>query len=270
MALLFTAGCNGAERVETEVLSRIGTRVLTLEEALANVPAAELSADSARSVQNYADAWERRVLLSLEAERIGLTDSPDIRRQIEVARDQVLSDALLRYYQAQLDTVRLTSSDWESFFSSNPLLMKVSEPSAQVLHFHHKSRDSIFALHDAMSRRNGREAALQKFQNDNPEWANEQRMPRSVSQLDGQFPMLRSFWRSTQSGRLSDVVSTDERWHFFWFQQAVPVGTALDTSLVRPYIEDWLLVQKKNRRLRALEQSIIMNAQQTNMLRREQ
>jgi hypothetical protein len=61
----------------------------------------------------------------------------------------------------------------------------------------------------------------------------------------------------------------DDEWHFFWVEGPVDVGTTLDTSLVRPYIENWLLVQKKNRRLRALEQSIIMNAQQTNLLQRQ-
>lgn len=268
--MLIAMGCEGVERVDSKVLSKVGTRVLTLDNALANVPAAELKADSMRSIQNYADAWERRVLLSIEAERIGLTDSPDIRQQMEVARDQVLSDALLRFYQVQLDTVRLTPSDWDTFFESNPLLIKVSEPSLLVSHFNNSSRDSMFALRDAMSRRNSRDATLTKYQQENPEWSAEQQMPKSVRQLESEYPMLRGFWRSTQSDRLSDVVLNNGIWHFFWVQEAIPVGTALDTSLVRPYIEDWLLVQKKNRRLRALEQSIIMNAQQSNLLQRQQ
>lgn len=237
---------------------------------MSNVPAAELNADSARAISRYVEDWEKRVLLSIEAERIGLTDSPEIRRQLELARDQVLSDALLRYYHVQLDTVGLSASDWSTFFEANPLLMKVSEPSLLTYHFSHADRDSMFALHDALTRRNGRDVVLSRYEQENPQWHNSQRMPVPTRQLEGDFPMLRSFWRSTQSDRLSDVVLNDEEWHFFLVVEAIPVGTPLDTSLVRPYIEDWLLVQKKNRRLRALEQSIIMNAQQSRLLQREQ
>lgn len=240
-----------------------------LEEAVAAIPSAELRADSARAVNGYVEAWERRAILSMEAERNGLTDSPDVKRQLDRSRDQVLSDAMLRLLQSRLDTVRLTPSDWVELFDSNPSLVKVSEPSLQLYHFWDSNYDSVYALHGAMSSRLRREDVLLGFQESNPEWWKLQQMPRPTRQLDDEFPSLRQFWRSTNANRLSEVISDDGNWHFFWVVGPVAAGTTLDTSLVRPYIEDWLLVQKKNRRLRALEQSIIINARQSNLLQRQ-
>ncbi len=261
--------CGGSNKSENTVLSRVGSRILMLDEAVNGIPSAELRSDSARAISDYVEAWERRAILSLEAERNGLTDSPDVKRQLEHARDQVLSDAMLRLLQSRLDTVRLTSSDWADIFDSNPTFVKVSEPSLKVYHFWDSARDTVYALHDAMSRRDRRDDVLRKVQESNTDWWALQQMPRTIRQLEGEYPALGQFWRSSGTNRLSDVVSDNGNWHFFWVEGPVAVGTALDTSLVRPYIEDWLLVQKKNRRLRALEQSIIMNAQQTNLLQRQ-
>ncbi len=240
-----------------------------LDEAVNGIPAAELRADSSRAVREYIDSWERRAILSIEAERNGLTDSPDVKRQIELSRDQVLSDAMLRFLQSKLDTVRLTSSDWVTFFDSNPALVKISEPSLKLYHFTDSHRDSIYALRDAMSNRDRRDVVLKRMQEADSEWWTLQQMPRAIRQLEAEYPELRQFWRSSNVNRMSEIVADDDNWHFFWVDGPVAVGTTLDTSLVRPYIEDWLLVQKKNRRLRALEQSIIMNAQQTNLLQRQ-
>jgi hypothetical protein len=250
-------------------LTKVGGRTLTLSEALSGITESDLQSDSARAVSDYIEAWERRAILSIEAERLGLASSPHIKRQIELAKDQVLSDAMLRYLQSQLDTVRLTDSDWQTFFESNPAMVKVSESSLMAYHFFGSQRDSIFALRDEMTRRGQSEVVLKRMQDRDFEWWIDQQMPKPIRVLSNEYPMLRSFWLSTNPKRISEVVSRDELWHFFWVERAVPVGTAIDTSLVRPYIEDWLLIQKKNRRLRALEQSIILNAQQTNLLQRQ-
>jgi hypothetical protein len=267
--LIFQAGCENAARKNDNVLSRVGSRVLTLTEAINAVPGSDLQTDSVRAIRDYIESWERRAILSIEAERLGLIGSPEIKRQLDLARDQVLSDAMLRYMQSQLDTVRLTESDWQTFFESNPVMVKVSEPSLQAYHFFGSQRDSIFALRDAMSRRGQSDAVLNRLKDDDLLWWTDQQIPKPVQALKNEYPMLRSFWNSTNPKRISDVVNRDDNWHFFWVESSVPAGTAIDTSLVRPYIEDWLLVQKKNRRLRALEQSIILNAQQTNLLQRQ-
>jgi hypothetical protein len=269
-SLLFAqAGCESTATKDDEVLSRVGSRSLTLSEAMSGLPASDLRQDSIRAIRDYIESWERRAILSVEAEKLGLTGSPEIRRQLDLARDQVLSDAMLKYLHAQLDTVKLTESDWVSFFESNPVMVKVSEPSLIVYHFYGSQRDSIFALRDEMSRRGQSEIVLKRLKDIDFAWWTEQQMPKTVQMLASEYPMLRSFWSSTTPKRISEVIQRNDLWHYFWVEGVVPVGTAIDTSLVRPYIEDWLLVQKKNRRLRALEQSIILNAQQTNLLQRQ-
>jgi hypothetical protein len=267
--LFVAASCENAAKKDDEVLSKVGSRTLTLTQALSGITATELQLDSVRALRDYIEAWERRAILSVEAERNGLTDSPEIRRQLELAKDQVLSDAMLRYLQSQLDTVKLTDSDWQTFFESNPVMVKVSEPSLVAYHFFGSQRDSIFALRDALSRRGQSDAVLKQLQESDSDWWIDQQMPKPLRVLINEFPSLRSFWNASNPKRISEIVNRDELWHFFWVDRAIPVGTAVDTSLVRPYIEDWLLVQKKNRRLRALEQSMILNAQQTNLLQRQ-
>jgi hypothetical protein len=267
--MIFHASCENAAQKNDNVLSRVGNRILTLTEALNAVPQTDLKTDSVRVIREYIESWERRAILSVEAERLGLTGSPEIKRQLDLARDQVLSDAMLRYMQSQLDTVRLTESDWQTFYESNPVMMKVSEPSLLAYHIFGPQRDSIYELRDALGRRGQSDVVLNRLKDDDLIWWTDQQIPKPVQTLVNEYPMLRSFWYSANPKRISDVVFSDDNWHFFWVESSVPAGTAIDTSLVRPYIEDWLLVQKKNRRLRALEQSIILNAHQTNLLQRQ-
>jgi hypothetical protein len=138
-----------------------------------------------------------------------------------------------------------------------------------LYHFYGSERDSIFALRDDITRRDERESVLKRLKDVDFDWWDEQQMPKTVQMMISEYPMLRTFWVSSTPMRISEVVNSNDLWHFFWVESSVPVGTVIDTSLVRPYIEDWLLVHKKNRRLRALEQSIILNAHQTNLLQRQ-
>lgn len=262
-------GCENVANKNDEVISRVGVRTLTISEARKGVLFVDLQRDSISAIRDYSESWERRVILSVEAEKLGLTSRPDIKRQLDLAKDQVLSDAMLIYMQSQLDTVKLTESDWLSFFDSNPVMVKVSEPSLMLYHFYGSERDSMYALRDDMTRREQRESVLKRLKDVDSDWWNDQQMPKTVQTLISEYPMLRTFWNSSTPIRISEVVNRNDLWHFFWVINSVPVGTAIDTSLVRPYIKDWLLVQKRNRRLRALEQSIILNAHQTNLLQRQ-
>jgi hypothetical protein len=111
-------------------------------------------------------------------------------------------------------------------------------------------------------------AHIEQLKRDDPAWWQKQYIPRLVSYQIMDFPSLRMYWNSSDPYQTSPVVEKGNEFHFFVIGERYTAGSVIDTSMVRPYIADWLLLQKKNRRLRSLEQSILLNSQQSDLVQR--
>jgi len=262
------SACSQVERPSNMVISKVGNKVLTLDDVRLNLSAAELKHDSAGAFNQYIDQWERRQVLRLEAERLNLNQNPDIQSEIDQFRDIILSDAMSRDLYTLLDTVELSASEVDEFIGMNPVAARVSEPVIIAFQFTTSDLDSIRKLHSTMRSRIQARSLIEQLKLDDPDWWQSQHKPRLLSYQIMDFPSLRMYWNSSELYETSPIVEKGDEYHFFVIGERYTAGSVIDTSMVRPYIANWLLLQKKNRRLRSLEQSILLNARQSDLVQR--
>ena len=262
------SACSQVDKPSNKIISKVGNRILTVDDIRSNLSAAELETDSAGAFNQYIDQWERRQVLRLEAERLDLHRNPDIQTEIEQFTDVLISDAMSRYLYSLLDTVVLSDTEVDEFLEMNPAATRVSEPVLIAFQFSGSVLDSLRGLHSKMGNKTEARAFIEQRQRTDPEWWKTQYVPQLVSYQIIDFPSLRMYWNSSDLFETSPIVEKGNEFHFFVIGERYTAGSVIDTSMVRPYIADWLLLQKKNRRLRSLEQSILLNAQQSDLVQR--
>lgn len=251
------------------LLSKVGNRTLYLNEVLSSISAEELKADSASAINNYIAIWEKRVVLRNEAERLGLHQNPSVKKELDDLQDIILSDAMIRVYLADLDTVSLSEAEWKEFVDLNPWLIKIPEPSLQLYTFAGNNTDSLKVFRSQIQNKQDR-VLINELKTKHSEWWLKQQIPVSVRDLEIEYPSLKTFWRNAKNGQVSEILRINGATQFFWVVNRLEAGTVLDTTLVRPYIEDWLILQKKNRKLKALEENLMVNARQNKSIQRPQ
>ena len=251
------------------LLSKVGNRSLYLNEVLSSLSDEELTQDSIGAVNHYVSVWEKRIVLRNEAERLGLHQNPKVIKELNDLEDMVLSDAIIRMYLADLDTISLSDGEWQEFVSLNPWLIKIPESSLLVYHFKASNRDSLEKIRIQIQAKQY-SSLIDELKTLNPSWWKEQQIPVSVRALESEYPNLKTFWNSAKPGQITPILRLDNSNQFFWILERLDAGSVLDTTVVRPYIEDWLIHQKKNRKLKALEENLMVNARQNNLIQRPQ
>lgn len=268
LLVVMASACSQVDKPSNKIISKVGNRILTIDDIRSNLSSADLETDSAGAVNQYIDQWERRQVLRLEAERLDLHQNPDVQTEIEQFTDVLLSDAMSRYLYSLLDTVVLTTTEVDEFLEMNPAATRISEPVIVAFQFTGSDLDSMRVLHSKMGNKTEARVHIEQLKLDDPAWWQKQYIPRLISYQIIDFPSLRLYWNSSDPFEASPVVEKGNEFHFFVIGERYTAGSVIDTSMVRPYIADWLLLQKKNRRLRSLEQSILLNAQQSDLVQR--
>ncbi len=249
------------------VLSKVGNRTLYLSQVLIELSDYELKSDSARAVDEYISAWEKRVVLRNEAERLGLHQHTSFQNELNTLEDVLLGEAVIKMYLTELDTITISDAEWQEFSKSNSLSIKVTEPSLLLYNFTSTDADTIKTYRERIIA-NQKPSLIEEFKLSKPDWWFEQQVPISIKDLEKHYPNLSTFWRTAKNGQVSEILSDTSMFQFFCVVNRLESGSVLDTASVRPYIEQWLLQQKKNRKLKALEENLMVNARQNKVIQR--
>ncbi len=267
LLIVTSISCSENNNSSDIILSKVGNRTLYLSHVLTELSEQELKQDSARVVQEYVSAWEKRVVLRNEAERLGLHQHQNFQNELNNFQDVLLGEAVIKMYLTELDTITISDAEWQEFSKSNSLSIKVTEPSLLLYHFTSSDADTIKTYRERIIS-NQNQSLIEEFKLSRPDWWFEQQVPISIKDLDKLYPNLSTFWRTAKNGQVSEILSDTSMFHFFWVLNRLQSGSVLDTASVRPYIEQWLLQQKKNRKLKALEENLMVNARQNNVIQR--
>lgn len=114
--ILATAGCSS----DGDVLARVGSEKITAEEFEAFVstlpPHMQTRASTPSGKKQILEHRVRETLIALEAQKRGIADRPDVRQQIEAARQRVLLQELMKDLQKE---VQVSDEDVSAHFEEN-------------------------------------------------------------------------------------------------------------------------------------------------------
>ena len=114
--IMAVAGCSG----DGDVLARVGSEKITAEEFEAFVstlpPHMQTRASTPSGKKQILEHRVRETLIALEAQKRGIADRPDVRQQIEAARQRVLLQELMKDLQKE---VQVSDEDVSAHFEEN-------------------------------------------------------------------------------------------------------------------------------------------------------
>lgn len=262
---LWASSCERLIPAESDqVLARVGSHTLTLEEVRQSISEDQFQADSLRIIERYRSNWIRQQLKAQEAVRLGLHDVPEVQRRIEQARRAILADAFNNAVHSELNANPPDRSQVHAYYESNRDRFVLAE--SHVLYRHMISANVSNA-------RSARNALLQGV-----EWdeivSRYAANPRQVHLLSSQYqPMstaAREFGELNQTlqvmgiTEISPIQQINGQFHFVQVMDVREAGEHPELEWIMSRIADWMQVDQRRKRLREVEQSLYLQAQANN------
>jgi parvulin-like peptidyl-prolyl isomerase len=247
--LLCVSGCE-PEPAPEEYVARVGEEYLTEQELNASLSSLPADVDTAEARRQVIEQWVTRSLLLREAQRLNLSEEPEVQEEIEQQRRSILVTALTDriYEEAELGP---TDAEVRAYFQSHREQLTLREPYVRVRHFAARTEAAA-------------QEARQRLATADPAGADtvwtrlaqqHARKPQTALDLADRFvpegrlfshnPYLRDELAELDDGDVAPVVSNDSLYHVLQLVRRVPAGTEPELAWVEDQIRRRLAVRAR-------------------------
>ena len=117
-------------------LAKVGTEVLSLQDAREAIPDYLLEQDSVAAIKNYRKNWVDRKIMVQEARRLGIDAKKSVQHKINQLKEDVLSEALKNQILQKLGEKRenVTRQDARNYYQKNKKQFLLSERYVRFRH----------------------------------------------------------------------------------------------------------------------------------------
>lgn len=251
---------------DTRSLARVGGESLTLQEAREALPAHLLSSDSLRALTSYRDEWVRSRLMSREAERLGLTRSPELQRRLERARREVLTEALRSQIMRQYgDDDQVSDEEARNYFQAHRDQFVLQERYVRFRHLETETIEEARSARQQLMQGVSWPEVARRFSL-NPEQAvgeSEQFWPVSMAAADQ--PVLQRYLDEVIGvTEISPIRRLGSTYHFVQLMESREAGEQPDLDWLMTQIKDWLRMEKRRRHLSSYVKNLYLKAESNN------
>ncbi len=258
---------HGIRDTDDIILAEVGAHVLRLSDVVNDVPAEVYAADSLRVIANYQRNWVNRKLKVNEARRLRLDQNPEVQRRVRQATESILVDAFNEAVYLDVMDEPVTRTEAQSYYESNKDKFILAERHVRFRHM------IAASLTDAQNARNalmrGRSwASIAEDFSVNPQKAirtSRQFFPISTAALH--FEEMNTFLQVIGITEISPIRRIGDQFHFVQLVEAREAGDHPQIDWVIDQITDWLMLERRRKHLRSMEQSLFLKAQANNELR---
>ena len=266
LLLLGIVGCiRPSDNADGEVLARVGSATLTLQQARQQIPDFVFARDSVSALRSFREDWIERQLLIQEAERSDLNHRNDVAGRIARAREDVLVQALkdnvLGGYEEQIE---VTKEEARQYYEENKEQFVLDE---RYIRFRHLVTadlgDSRSAKRDLLRGKTWREV-VQKYALDKEETLeNSTRFYPQSAALKNYGPM-HQYLKVIGIGEVSPIRLIDGQYHFVQLVEQRAEGEHPDLEWLLGRIQDWLRLEKRRKRFNGYVKNLYLRANSNN------
>lgn len=243
---LLGAGCSRPESKKPFV-ARVNDAVLTTEQLRERV-----GNDSAEAAPQYVAAWIIQEMLYQEAQRRGLADNEELRRQLDDARRQFAIAALLEREVYSADTIALSDDTLRQAFEANRESYRLREDVAQISFAIFGEREAANNFRAKLLRGTPWPAALDSVKAELPD-AVLRSTARAFFTQATLYP--EELWKATRALRKDDVsytIRTEAGYAVMIVHATKAQGETPDFEFVREEVRSRLLLEKRRERYNTL------------------
>ncbi|MEX0906338.1 MAG: peptidyl-prolyl cis-trans isomerase [Balneolaceae bacterium] len=246
---LIVISCTSTDRSDdSPVLATVQNSSLTLNEALRQIPASVLEQDTASAVRSYTEQWVNERVMIKEAERIGLSNSPEIREKLNRLRGQLLQESLKDYVlNEHKDEIEVTRQEAQNYYQAHKEKFTLEERYVRFRHLTTRTRtEADNAKRDLMRGIPWEEVANTYSVNSEFQLRkSNQFWPISMSVSDNS--LLNQYLNVIGITEISPIQYFGGQYHFVQLLEERPEGDHPDLEWLIPQIVEWLKLEKARR-----------------------
>ncbi len=249
------------------ILAEIGNRVLLLDDVKNGVSPDQFANDSLGVIERYRNNWIRQQLKVEEARRLGLDQQAEVQRRIQRAEETILVDAFNEAVYMSVTEEPVSRSEAQTYYENHKEKFVLAE---RHIRYRHMMANS---LSDAQNARNAlqrgvswRDVAEQYSINPQQAYQRSQRY-WSVSTASSEYEDMNNFLQRIGITEISPIRRIGDHFHFVQLMESRDAGEHPEIDWVISQISEWLMLERKRRQLRSMEQNLFLQAQANNELR---
>lgn len=263
------ASCTPGETTPAggNVLARVGSAELTLEDALKQVDKDNLGRDSLAALSTVQRRWVEQQLKIQHARRIGVDRTRDYRSRLERVEEQLLIDALHEQISRnRFDEIEVSEREAREFYLANRTRFQLDEPYVRLHHLTASSYSDAVAARNALLQGVPWETVADRYSR-NP--AFEKEYATVFSPMAFALAEHRSLNRILPSlglREVSEVYRLEGAWHFVQLAEFLPEGEPPDMEWLLVQIRRWLELEKRRKLVQGYVRNLYLESEASNEL----
>ncbi|MEQ9090452.1 MAG: peptidyl-prolyl cis-trans isomerase [Balneola sp.] len=265
--LLFI-GCKADQNSDNIILAEVNGSVLTTEEAKASIPTSEFLSDSILAYNNFIEKWIEKQLILQESERLKISDSPEIKKRIERARQDMIA---ISFQEAVLNNlnkeISVTDEEVQDYYQQNKNQFLLDERYIRFRHLIASSlSDAQNAKRDLMQGHTWERVAQNYSLQSEMVIKNASRFWPESNALK-EFDILNRYLRLIGVTEISVIENINGKYHFVQLLEEKAVGEHPDLEWLLIQIKEWLILEKKRIAYNTYVKNLYLAAEANNEIR---
>ncbi|OAN60788.1 hypothetical protein A8B79_09735 [Balneola sp. EhC07] len=261
-------GCKTNQNSDNIILAEVNGSVLTMEEAKAGIPSSEFQSDSVLSYNNFIEKWIEKQLILQESERLKIPDSPEIKKRIERARQDMIA---ISFQEAVLNNLNskiiVTEEEVQDYYQQNKDQFLLDE---RYIRFRHLIASSLVdaqnAKRDLMQGHTWERVAQNYSLQPEMVIKNASRFWPESNALK-EFDTLNRYLRLIGVTEISIIENINGKYHFVQLLEEKAVGEHPDLEWLLIQIKEWLILEKKRIAYNTYVKNLYLAAEANNEIR---
>ncbi len=249
---------------EGTVIAEVGDKKLFLEDVETKIPPAMLEIGRTDAINRYRNNWVKRELLAKEATRRGLHQNDLIQSKIEEVTRDILAQALISQVVDEVSDEPISRADAQGYYEENKDQFVLRERHVRFRHVRTATLQESRNAKAALQRGRAWEDVARQFDVD-PESAIRNAnlfFPQSLAAIDYDF--MHSYLQRIGITEITPIHRIGEYFHFVQLMEDRAAGDHPDVDWILSQIEEWLKLDRKQRRVNSFERNLLLQAESNN------
>jgi hypothetical protein len=261
-------GCKTNQNSDNIILVEVNGSVLTMEEAKASIPSSEFESDSVSAYNNFIEKWIEKQLILQESERLKIPDSPEIKKRIERAKQDMIAISFQEVVLNNLNSeIIVTDEEVQDYYQQNKDQFLLDERYVRFRHLIASSlTDAQNAKRDLMQGHTWERVAQSYSLQPEMVIKNASRFWPESNALK-EFDTLNRYLRLIGVSEISIIENINEKYHFVQLLEEKAVGEHPDLEWLLIQIKEWLILEKKRIAYNTYVKNLYLAAEANNEIR---
>lgn len=247
---------------DENLLARVGSAELTLQEALRQVDKDNLDRDSLAALSNVQRRWVEQQLKIQHARRIGVDRTPDYRSKLDRVEQQLLIDALHEQIaRNRFDEIEVSEQEAREFYQANRTRFQLDEPYVRLHHLTASSYSDAVAARNALLQGVDWETVVDRYSR-NP--AYEKEFATVFSPLAfalAEHSSLNRILPSLGLREVTEIYRLEGVWHFVQLAEFLAEGEPPDMEWLLMQVRRWLELEKRRKLVQGYVRNLYLESE---------